>query len=136
MNILNTDSSLLPMANIKKVNAVGIGIYKEQSKITAAASVQTTLSIEPSNRYTLYDRYYLKLLDVASYVGGLFPGILALFFFMNAFGEYFSTIAFGLFRCNEAQSHEFLQYIKKMAYSLLTAVGCKLKGWKLAKKQA
>ena len=49
----------------------------------------TSIRLERSTISTLTHRKYIKLLDGFSYVGGLFPTLFALFFFMDAFNIYF-----------------------------------------------
>ena len=63
-------------------------------------------------------RSYLKIIDVLSYVGGVFPALFAAFFFMKFFGLYFfeMTFAFRHFKCNEVKENNFGTYVKKTLY--------------------
>jgi hypothetical protein len=56
--------------------------------MNVATLKQTIVKIEKSVRTTVYNRSFLKLLDAAAYVGGIFSSILAIFFFMNLFGRF------------------------------------------------
>ena len=71
-------------------------------------------------------RKYLTLIDVLSYVGGIFPALLALFFFMNAFGLYFFEMSFAFmhFHCKEVKKYDFVHFLKKVVYSVFTRLGC------------
>ena len=61
----------------------------------------TNIRIERSEQTNTVERKYLKLVDVLSYVGGIFPALFGIFFFMKAFGMYFfeMTFAFSHFKC-------------------------------------
>jgi hypothetical protein len=76
-------------------------------------------------------------LDVISYIGGLFPAIIALFFFMKYFGEYLFQVSFAhyLFKTQETESRNFLQYLKKGAYSVLMSFGLEPQSWATTKRQ-
>jgi len=47
----------------------------------------------------------MKILDVLAYVGGIFPSLLGLFFFLNIFALYFFEMSFAYrhFKCPEAE---------------------------------
>ena len=83
--------------------------------IKNAQNPQTRIVMRRSPYTETVDRYYEKLLDVASYVGGLAPAFISAFFFLKMFGLYFfeMTFAHQYFRRNETKNHGFFSYLKK-----------------------
>ena len=76
-------------------------------------------------------------MDVLSYVGGFFPTLFSVFFFVKFFGIYFFEMAFAHehFKSPETRHYGFSHYAKKVCYKTLKLLGFELKNWKIAKKQ-
>jgi len=79
----------------------------------------------------------MKLIDVASYAGGIFPTLFAFFFFMKFFGMYFFDMTFAYLHFKEEIDKEvnFPHFIKYAAFKILRRIGYEPKTWKIAKKQ-
>ena len=79
------------------------------------------IDIDRSPLTTTYDRRYMKVLDVLSYVGGIFPALFGVFFFMKGFGLFFfeMTFAYIHFKCKETRYRSFGNYIKMTLYRML-----------------
>ena len=73
-----------------------------------------------------------------SYVGGIFPTLFGLFFFIGSFGLYFfeMTFAYIHFKCKEVKpSRHFGPFLKNSVYIWAKSLGWTIKKWKIAKKQ-
>jgi hypothetical protein len=110
------------------IQTVGVSNVELISNTPNANLPFTALIIAASNNYYVASRRYLTFIDVFSYIGGLFPAIFALFFFMKYFGEYLFQVSFAhyLFQARETEDRNFLEYLKTMTYSFLANLGLKL----------
>ena len=97
----------------------------------------TYLYIERSSITKTVSRRYLKMMDVLSYVGGIFPALFGMFFFMKFFGMYFyeMTFAYQHFKCRETRYNTFGHFLKITIYQALNKLGCRPKNWIIAKRQ-
>ena len=79
----------------------------------------------------------MKFMDVLSYVGGFFPTLFSIFFFIKFFGLYFFEMGFAHehFKSQVTRQYSFSHYVKKVCYKALRLLGFELNNWKIAKKQ-
>lgn len=86
-----------------------------------ATKNQTIAKIEKSPKSTKYNRSFLKLIDALAFVGGIFNSILAVFFFMAAFGRYYFEMKFAdyYFNSKEARNVGFMRWVKNSIYNAL-----------------
>ncbi len=86
----------------------------------------TLLYFQRSVKTIIYERSYLRFLDVFSYVGGNFQAILGLFFFMGLVGKLFFELNFAkhYFKNKFVQDFGGLGCIKLIVYKILTAINC------------
>jgi hypothetical protein len=133
-NTLITDNSLTPVASLSTATAIGANNLYQNTFRPNAITPQTFLAVVRSKNSDVVTRRYMTLLDVISYVGGLFPVILGVFFFIKYFGEYFFLMSFAhdLFRCPETRTYGLRQYLKQQAYSLFQMTGLDLSNCKRA----
>lgn len=136
-NILKTDNSLLPIQSLEISKSFDIEPIDNRGFVHRNIQGYTTINIERSGTTRIFNRNYLKLIDILSYVGGIFPSLLGIFFFMNAFGMYFfeMTFAYKHFKCKETKYSHFGQYLKLKIYRIATAMGCAPRNWFIAKHQ-
>lgn len=78
----------------------------------------------------------MKYLDVLSYVGGIAPAIIGIFFFINIFGVYFFEMFFSsqYFRNIKATNNGFLSFLRLSTFKILNAFSFD-PDWKTAKEQ-
>ena len=88
-NILETDHSLFPFENTTRKGSISSQPMEHRASIDYNSKKQTYLYIERSSLTKTVSRKYLKLMDVMAYVGGIFPALFGIFFFMKGFGMYF-----------------------------------------------
>ena len=91
------------------------------------------LTFVTSKKTFLYKRSFLTILDVISYIGGLFSTLLAAFCFMKIYGRVFYEMLYAksYFKDKDAQSFGFFSFIKQSVYSLLRSCNCR-PNWELA----
>jgi len=102
--------------------------------------VSTTLPIakiylQSSGKSNFFNRSFLKLLDIVSFIGGLFPALVGIFFFMNALSKhvYEMKLGFYYFALKDAHNYGFFAYLKQKIYNILTTL--KLKpDWEIQEK--
>jgi hypothetical protein len=71
------------------------------------------------------ERSYSKYLDAVSYVGGVIPFLLALFFFLAFFNAYFFDLTFAkhYFRDVGTKDYGLRSYFKERCFAVLTFFG-------------
>jgi hypothetical protein len=135
--IINTDSSLLPFQDLSTIKGLRGDSMSINGFTQTTLGSGTWLNIQRSSSTTTLNRSYLKLVDVLSYVGGIFPTIFAIFFFVNYFGTYFFEIGFAesYFKRIEAKKYGMSSYIRYLTYKALSFVNCEPKNWVIIQKQ-
>ena len=136
--MLYTDKSITPIADNQKETSFSSQPFKPRAKITYSTQTTTDLWIERSPVTKTIHRRYMTLIDVFSYVGGIFPSLFAFFFFMKAFGLYFFEMTFASvhFRSRETKGFNFGTFMKQLIYQVLVLLGFRIKSWKIAEKRS
>ena len=72
-----------------------------------------------------------------SYVGGIFPTIFAIFFFINYFGASSFEIGFAGSYFNKIEAKHFgvRSYLRYLVYKVLSFINCEPKNWAIVRKQ-
>jgi hypothetical protein len=93
----------MPWSVKKNQTSLSLGDYKLRVSVNVPnQTAHTTFMLTKKSLVsTILDRHYLKFVDVLSYVGGIFPTLFSLFFFMKWFSAYFlgMTFAYLHFKC-------------------------------------
>ena len=137
-NILYTDKSITPIANNLRETSFSAQPFKPRANIAnPTGNITTDLWIERSSITKTIHRRYLSLIDVFSYVGGIFPSLFTVFFFMKAFGLYFFEMTFASihFHSKETKVYHFGTFMKQLIYQVLLLMGCKKDNWKVAERR-
>ena len=116
---------------------LGSSVFQKQFGVQDPSSSQTNIWFIRSSVTHTYNRRYLTLIDVFSYVGGLFPALFALFFFMRYFGIFFyeSTFAYLHFNDRSVRENHFGIYIKQVLYGVFVMMGMNPDRWKICQRQ-
>lgn len=106
----------------------------EYSPVFTPGATYIELNRSPMTRHV--KKRYLKYLDVLSYVGGIAPAIIGIFFFINLFGVYFFEMFFSsqYFRTSKASNNGFLSFLRLSVFKVLSALSFD-PDWRTAKEQ-
>jgi hypothetical protein len=131
---VHTDESLFPFQNKKtQQSSVSSATRQQVASIKYSYGGYTDLWLERSAVTYTFNRRYLTFIDVLSYVGGIFPSIIGVFFFMRLFGIYFyeTTFAYEHFHDSSVKYNHFGAYLKKVIYGTLKFFGFQLNNWNI-----
>lgn len=131
-NNLISDESVLPYS-LKSESSSGL-MGKVVNDVTATSGdLSNYITIERSDKTTVYMRSYYKLFDLVAYLGGLVYGIMLLLFFIRNFSriEFELNFASECFRMADSKAINFRAYLKQLLYQLLKFTKCK-PDWRMA----
>ena len=134
---MNTDASLFPFQQKKSTTKMlGNSIFQKQFGVLNP-SAETGIWFMRSSVTHTYNRNYLTMIDVLSYVGGIFPALFGLFFFMRYFGIFFyeTTFAYLHFKDRSARENHFGVYLKQVIYGVFVMMGMNPDRWKICKSK-
>ncbi len=117
MSNITTDNSIFPFSLNSLRSAASLGNVITDIPTTAGDN-NTYVTLERSDKSTIYKRSFYKIFDLVAYMGGIVNGILILLFFIRNFSkiEFELNFAAEYFRVADSKLITFRGYIKQLFY--------------------
>ena len=86
----------------------------------------TLIYFQRSSNTVVHDRAYYKLVDAASYVGGIFEAMIGLFVFISVFSRLFFEFTFArkYFRSEVLNRFNFAKVLQQLVYKMMKGGKC------------
>jgi len=114
---MTSDNSIFPFSLNSIKSGASLGNVVTDIP-TTAGDTNTYVTLERSDKSTIYQRSYYKIFDLVAYLGGVVYGILILLFFIRNFSriEFELNFAAEYFRVADSKAITFRGYLKQLFF--------------------